>query len=190
MPTTFHLVFKVIIVGASNVGKTSAIQRFVDKTFMSVQKSTIGVDFALKTIQVTLGTIHPTSEQVTLQLWDLAGEQKYQAILPYYLAGTQGIIFAFDGTEPLTLVALDGYMAILKTYLDITALPAILISTKHDLTTSIHMSEVQDFMLTYIIQEYIPTSALTGLNIDHVFQHIGQLLLQNLEDTDHIPIWK
>ena len=81
-------------------------------------------------------------------------------------------------------------MAILNTYLDITDLPAILISNKHDLTTSIHMSEVQDFMLTYIIQEYIPTSALTGLNIDHVFQHIGQLLLQNLEDTDHIPIWK
>ena len=70
MFTASHLVFKVIIVGASNVGKTSAIQRFVDKTFMSVQKSTIGVDFALKTIPVTPGTIHPTSEQVTLQLWD------------------------------------------------------------------------------------------------------------------------
>lgn len=59
--------FKVLVIGDLGVGKSSIILRYVDKSFDEGYKSSIGVDFALKTIEWDPNTV------VRLQLWDIAG---------------------------------------------------------------------------------------------------------------------
>ena len=177
------LVGKILVIGAITLGKPSAIQPFVNNTFNPMVKSTIGVDFALKEVEVTIGTTHPAIEHVVLQLWDLAGEHKYQSILPYYIAGTQGIIFAFDCTQPKTLTILAEYIANINIYIDVKQLPTILMSTKHDLTATIQTEDIQEYRQKYAIQDYYSTSALTGFNIDTVFQRVGQLLADKIIST-------
>jgi small GTP-binding protein len=62
---------QVIVVGDLGVGKTSFIKRYVDNTFSREYKSTIGVDFATKLIQISEDKV------VRLQLWDIAGQERY-----------------------------------------------------------------------------------------------------------------
>ena len=179
LPNTLSI-YKILIIGSSNVGKTSAIQRFVDKKFITESSPTIGVDFSIKSIQLTPSASSASSipNSVVLQLWDIAGEKKYRMILPYYVNGTHGILLACDSTNPVTLVQLDDYLKILAIYLDLVHLPMILISTKHDLPTTLKQEDIQNFIQQHRIPEYLPTSSVNGLNIDIAFQHMGQLIAE------------
>lgn len=66
-PSTDRLL-KVLVIGDLGVGKSSIIKRYVSKRFEERYKASIGVDFALKTIEWDAGTV------VRMQLWDIAGE--------------------------------------------------------------------------------------------------------------------
>ena len=175
--TTFSI-YKILIIGAKQVGKTTAIYRFVDKQFLSQTSPTIGVDFSIKTVQLTPSPTLTLPASVTLQLWDIAGESKYRMILPYYVTGTHGVLLACDATNPVTLAQLEGYLKILAIYLDLDHLPMLLISTKHDLPATLTLADIQRFTQQHMIHEYFPTSSVTGLNIDTAFQHMTQLIAE------------
>lgn len=69
--------FKVLVIGDLSVGKSSIVLRYVNKRFDERYKASIGVDFALKTIEWDAKTV------VRLQLWDITGEfQDYE--VPFY----------------------------------------------------------------------------------------------------------
>lgn len=170
-------VFKVIIAGNSGVGKTAAVSRFVDGKFISNTKSTIGVDFSLK--NVNLGLDSDRSEiQVALQIWDVAGESRFRSILPYYIAGTQGLILAFDCTDPPTLPHLNEWLEVIDLYLQ-EKISLILISTKHDLNPKIDEAELKKFMNMHSIHDYYPTSSLNGENINNAFRRLTELIAES-----------
>ena len=181
MSTNSHVVLKVLLIGGSNVGKTTAVRRFIDKKFVSQLHPTIGVDFALKNISLKFKSAIPTLDSVNLQIWDIAGEERFRAIIPSYIIGTQGLLLACDCTNPATLGQLNEYLEFITQYIDLTHLPIILISTKHDLQAMLTQEDIETFMHNHkIIHEYFPTSAATGLNINKTFQHIGRLIVKNL----------
>jgi Ras-related protein Rab-7L1 len=60
--------YKIIVIGDPTVGKTSFIQRYVQNSFKSNYKGTVGVDFALKIVKLS------ERQSVRLQLWDIAGK--------------------------------------------------------------------------------------------------------------------
>ena len=169
-------IYKILVIGAKAVGKTTAIHRFVDKQFLSQTSPTIGVDFSLKSVQLLPSIPLSLPASVILQLWDIASEVKYRMILPYYVVGTQGILLVCDTTNPLTLTQLNEYLDFLTGYLDLVQFPIVLISTKHDLPSKLKAADVNAFMQQHMIREYLPTSAVTGLNIDAAFQFLGQLI--------------
>ena len=67
----YDLLFKLVIVGNSGVGKSSLVSRFADDKFEPSYISTIGVDFLVKTLK--LG-----DKLVKLQIWDTAGQDRFQ----------------------------------------------------------------------------------------------------------------
>lgn len=166
-------VFKVIIAGDSGVGKTAAVSRFVDGRFVSNTKSTIGVDFSLK--NVNIGLESQKEAQIALQIWDVAGESRFRSILPYYIAGTQGLILAFDGTAMMTLDRLNEWLEVIGLYLT-EKIPMILISTKNDLSPTIDDSGVKAFMEKHGVSEYFTTSSLSGENINTAFRSLTGLI--------------
>ena len=169
-------VFKVIIAGNSGVGKTAAVSRFVDGKFFSNTKSTIGVDFSLKNINLGLNSDH-SEVQVALQIWDVAGESRFRSILPYYIAGTQGLILAFDSTEPSSLPHLYEWLEVIDLYLQ-EKISIVLISTKHDLQSKINENELKKFMEAHSIRDYYPTSSLNGGNINNAFRRLTELIAE------------
>jgi small GTP-binding protein len=87
---------KVCMLGATSVGKTSLVRRFVESIFSDKYQSTIGVKIDRKLVQVD-------DAQVSLLLWDLQGEDEFQRVRLSYLRGASGLIFVADGTRPDTL---------------------------------------------------------------------------------------
>lgn len=84
----FDYLFKAIIVGNSAVGKTNIILRFTEGIYKSSYMSTIGVDFKIKTLDVD-------GKRVRLQVWDTAGQCRFQNIVKTYFQGSSGILFVF-----------------------------------------------------------------------------------------------
>ncbi|MHA2105240.1 MAG: Rab family GTPase [Candidatus Hodarchaeales archaeon] len=174
-------VYKVAIIGDIGVGKTAALARFVHGRFISDTRPTLGVDFSLKHLTFNLDdTGHVT--EVTLQIWDIAGEQRFRELIPYYITGVKGIILAFDSTSMRTLESLHEWINVIKSFIDPHTIPLILISTKNDLESSTDTSILSKFMNIHKIKEYFETSSVTGKNIEAVFRKIGILILSSIQN--------
>jgi small GTP-binding protein len=165
-----------MVIGDFNVGKTTAIARFVDRRFVSDTRSTIGVDFSLKHLKINLDESDKYFVPVALQIWDVAGEQKFREILPYYIQGTRGLILVFDNHE--SLESLNEWIRIINTHLNVNLIPKVIISTKQDLELNINLKKVAKFMKNANITDYFKTSSKTGANIDQAFEKLGQLILK------------
>lgn len=173
-------VFKIIIAGDSGVGKTSLVRRYVDDEFIPAKKATIGIDYFLK--NVTLSNL-PDSDVIALQIWDLAGEEKYHTFLPSYIPGTQGVIMVYSDDVEKSLPYLYNFTDELNSLVK-TKIPIILIHAKNDLEThTIDKLKVQDFMAKYKITTFIDTSSKTGENVDSAFYNITELIAKENDLT-------
>lgn len=70
---TLYLCPPVVLIGDSGVGKSNLLSRFTRNEFNLESKSTIGVEFATRSIQVD-------NKTVKAQIWDTAGQERYRAI--------------------------------------------------------------------------------------------------------------
>ncbi|KAL3598032.1 hypothetical protein D5086_005950 [Populus alba] len=81
----YDYLFKVVLIGDSGVGKSNILSRFTRNEFCLESKSTIGVEFATRTLQVEGRT-------VKAQIWDTAGQERYRAITSAYYRGALGAL--------------------------------------------------------------------------------------------------
>ncbi|MHA2362481.1 MAG: Rab family GTPase [Candidatus Hodarchaeales archaeon] len=168
-------IFKLLIVGEQGVGKSTLIKKYVDGVFDANMKSTLGVDFSLKTV---VGT----DRKFVLQIWDIAGEERFRDVLPSYVPGTKSCILCFDSTDPIsTLEKLSNWISVITNAADIPNITFILISTKNDLKQlgGKFSSTIRSFRKKYpIIRAYLSTSSKTGTNVENVFQLVSSLLIE------------
>ncbi|CAK5279874.1 unnamed protein product [Mycena citricolor] len=102
MPT-----FKVVVIGASGVGKTSLRGQYISARFSSSYRATIGADFITK----TLPPMTPDGEPITLQIWDTAGQERFSSLAAAFFRGADAAILMYDVTTPDTLYALSKWWA-------------------------------------------------------------------------------
>ena len=115
---------KVCMIGATAVGKTSLVARFVDRVFEERYTSTIGVRIQARHVQ-------RQGRLVTLVLWDLSGEDEFQGVQPSYLRGMAGYLLVVDGTRRHTLDTARDLEARVRATMG--ALPFIVVLNKADL---------------------------------------------------------
>ncbi|KAL3975151.1 hypothetical protein ACER0C_023777 [Sarotherodon galilaeus] len=89
---TEHLL-KILIVGDGNVGKSSFVHRYVSGQFNKTYKMTVGVDFSVKLLHWS------DKEKVRLQLWDIAGQERFISMTRIYYKGALGCVVMFDVTS-------------------------------------------------------------------------------------------
>jgi Ras-related protein Rab-7L1 len=85
--------FKIIVVGEQSVGKTSILNAYVYGIFKENQKSTVGCEFQVKLLPST-----NDREEIKLQLWDIAGQERFKSITKVYIRGAIGCIVVTDIT--------------------------------------------------------------------------------------------
>jgi len=88
----YDYIFKILLIGDINAGKSSILLRYADDRFSEMYISTIGVDFRIKTVTVD-GKI------IKLQIWDTAGQERFRTITSSYYRGAHGIMICYDVTD-------------------------------------------------------------------------------------------
>ena len=157
---------KICMLGASAVGKTSLVRRFVHSIFSERYHTTVGVKIDKKVMSVD-GT------DMTLMLWDLHGEDEFQSVRVSYLRGSSGHLVVADGTRPDTLARAYS----LQTTID-KGVPFVLILNKADLEDewAIEDSELEEAKRRN--WTILRTSAKTGDGVREAFLSLARRMLQ------------
>ncbi|RWS10918.1 hypothetical protein B4U79_06894, partial [Dinothrombium tinctorium] len=122
--------FKVLVIGELATGKTSFIKRYVHQYFSTQYRATIGVDFALKVINWDDSTL------IRLQLWDIAGQERFGNMTRVYYKEAVGAFVVFDVSRPQTLTCVTKWKSDLDAKVllpDGNTIPCVLLANKADL---------------------------------------------------------
>lgn len=172
------LAFKVCIFGAGGVGKTTLIRRFLTKIFEDDIKMTIGADFSVKNVEIE-------GKQVTLRIWDFAGEERFRVLLPSFAKGADGGIFMFDITRYSSIKEINDWLSIFEYFISETKMkiPILMVGGKSDLEDkrSVESEDALELSRKLNLQGYFECSAKTGNNIEEIFEYIAKIMLVNTD---------
>ena len=121
----YDYLFKVVIIGDSGVGKSNLLSRFTRNEFHLDSKSTIGVEFATRSIQ-------HDGKIIKAQIWDTAGQERYRAITSAYYRGAVGALLVYDISKRLTFENVERWLKELRTHAD-PSIVVMLVGNKCDL---------------------------------------------------------
>ena len=181
--------FKVVLAGDGAVGKTSIRERYMGKGFSSDYLKTIGADFASKKVTVE-------DNQISFQIWDLAGQDSYQAVRGTFYKGATAAMMVFDVQDPATMTNLKNWIDEAIKGSNSGILVYFIIANKVDLVEERRVSRdmALDFCTrldteTGIRFYYCETSALSGQNIQETFDFLSHKLLEanNIAVQEKLP---
>ncbi|MDX1799248.1 MAG: Rab family GTPase [Candidatus Lokiarchaeia archaeon] len=167
--------FKVIVCGDPACGKTSAVLRFTDHAFIRTYISTLGVNITAKDMQVD-------DIKVTLIMWDIAGQMKFNFLRNQFYAGAQAVLLLFDVTRTSTFKnIINWYKDIINSLESDSSLIVVLCGNKIDLIEERRvLTEEAKSLANELNIDYVETSALTGENIDQTFRKIARELVDKI----------
>ncbi|KAI9086026.1 hypothetical protein K1719_032103 [Acacia pycnantha] len=161
----YDYLFKVVLIGDSGVGKSNLLSRFTRNEFSLESKSTIGVEFATRSIKVD-------DKIVKAQIWDTAGQERYRAITSAYYRGAVGALLVYDVTRHVTFENVERWLKELRDHTD-SNIVVMLVGNKADLR---HLRAVStEDVKSFAEKEntfFIETSALESLNVENAFTEV------------------
>jgi Ras-related protein Rab-5C len=156
--------YKVIAVGPAGVGKTSIVHRYSTGFFQEAEQ-TIGVSYIKCDVELVSGS-------VTLNVWDTAGQEKFQSLIPLYLRGADACIVVFDIRNANSVDEVDRLYNHVHSNLDDDVF-IVLCANKVDLVDRIKDPPGIIAWTTSKKIQYFRTSAVTGEGIDALFYAVA-----------------
>jgi small GTP-binding protein len=169
--STRNPIFKVALIGEGGVGKTSLAIRYTEDRFDQQMKMTIGVNFATKKINIA-GT------DITLLLWDLGGQPRFQEVVMDYFRGSKLAIAVYEVSRSFTMYRLDNWIA--KLHSSVPDCDIFLVGNKIDEripSMGVQQEEVQQYAEKYNAQSF-EVSAKTGEGVAEMFNAAGKFLAE------------
>lgn len=178
---TEHLM-KILIVGDGNVGKSSFVHRYVNGQFNSMYKMTVGVDFSVKLLHWS------DKEKVRLQLWDIAGQERFISMTRIYYKGALGCVVIFDVTSSSSFLNCLHW----KRDLDNKAMlpngdsiPCILLANKCDLSQrAVSADSIDKFSKANGFIAWMETSVKENKNIGEAMRRLVEEILSVQSSLD------
>lgn len=156
---------KVILAGSFGVGKTSLFNQFIYNKFDDKYLTTIGVKVNKKVVNID-------GRELSILLWDIAGEVSQDKVPVTYFLGASGVIYVFDLSRPTTYKNIVEDIEYLKDILDGGVVRVV--GNKKDLVTDEQLESIREQLE---LPFDIATSAKTGENVEDLFYDIGKALL-------------
>ena len=181
MPAEYR--YKIVMLGDGAVGKTAMTTRFTQNFFDADYKRTIGSDFAIKRL-----TIDDIDAQVTLQVWDLAGQPRFESVRQGFYRGARGGLLLYDVTRRRTFLNIENWKEEAFTNLQ-KEIPLVLVANKVDLEDSrvISTNEGEEYAKenNFI---YVESSALTGENVEEAYVNLCKIMVEDSRSTNESSI--
>ena len=178
---TYDMLFKVLLVGNTGVGKSSLFLRFVDKIWNDAFVPTIGVDFKTKTLNIN-------NKNIKLQIWDTAGQERFRTIISSYYKGAHGILLIFDLTETESFESLKNWLIEIEKNANKNVIK-LLIGNKCDLDDQrvISFEKGKDFAEQFNMK-YLETSAKNDYNVTESFGITRKELMDASKDNENMIV--
>ncbi len=178
---------KICLLGDGAVGKTSLKNQFLGSGFNPKYLITIGADFAIRDIKLSNG------QEYKLQIWDLAGQPRFNAVRTLYYKGSMGSVLIFDITNRSSLDNLQGWLKEYWRHSGETSIPMVILGNKKDLreeySSAVTTAEGQKFTDAVSARainkkfHYFETSAKTGENVEEAFTVLTSQIHEHLKTS-------
>lgn len=173
----YSYLFKIILIGDANVGKTCLVKRFTKGFFTPSQGPTIGVDFTIRTVEVD-------GERVKLQVWDTAGQERFRSITQSYYHNADGVILTYDITSQKSFESLEQWLEDVHRFTSKKVLIYI-VGNKCDL---IHQRQI-DLRNAEVIAKReqcvaMETSAKEADNVENLFMSLATQLKRKVKGAE------
>jgi small GTP-binding protein len=174
-PSGYDMIFKVVLIGDTSVGKTNILSKYLTNDFDPDSKATVGVEFGTKNFKIE-------DNIVKVQIWDTAGQERYRSITNAYYKGAKGSLLVYDITNPKTFESIDRWLSDLKVNGD-ENISVVLLGNKSDLESDRKVSTQQGKEKAEFYKlAFLETSALNGNNIDNAFNELITDVYKNHHD--------
>ena len=162
-----EIIYKVLLLGDSSVGKTCFLLRYCDKSFQDVHLSTIGLDYRLKTITLK------NNRTVKLQIWDTAGQDRFRAITKNYYKSANGVLLIYDISNLQTYENVKNWISQIREEANPNVI-IYLVGNKIDLPKEKRVVNIEDG--EKIAEEFEikfkEASAKSGTNVNEIFEEL------------------
>jgi small GTP-binding protein len=187
-------VYKIALIGDGGVGKTSIRERYFGNGFKTEYLLTVGADFAMRDDEIN-------GVPVRYQIWDLAGQNRFNGVREAYYFGCVGALLVYDITRPESFYNMPKWINELWTNNKRGRCPIVVVANKIDLCNggnpAVLRNKGQSFAnnLNSLTEpdgfhcHFIETSARTGVNINQAFSLLGVNILKFIENHRRTPIF-
>jgi small GTP-binding protein len=176
---------KIILLGNSNIGKSSILYYYEHKKRNFYDTITIGVDKYETNVNITNKNNMKTT--IKVQIWDTAGQELYNSIISLYYKYSMGVLLVFDLTNKKSFMDLSKWIKQILNNSDIKREHILLIGNKVDKLEDrvISFDDAHKFMRDNKLCGYIETSAHTGYNINFIFSKLVQEIYNTKDIIEH-----
>ncbi len=166
-----EIIFKIITLGDSGVGKTSIIKKYTTGEFDENNSSTIGISFSFKDLIIN------ESQKIKLKILDTCGQEKYRSLSKTYFKNANGVFFVFGLNDKESFDNIKEWMEFFNENNTIENTPKVLVGNKCDLEID---KELDKALIMKFSEEnkikYIESSAKNNKNINELFEELGKML--------------
>ena len=183
---SYDLLYKIVIIGDTNVGKSNILSRYLTNEFTSNTKSTVGVELGIKFLKIK-------NTSTKIQIWDTAGQERYQAITSSYFRGSDGCFIVYDITNETSFNNIEKWFDKIHEEND-KDIPIIIVGNKCDLESERKVpTDKAKEKAQNLKCAFYETSALKAINIEQIFEELVNTIYDktggNKSDDDiHIEI--
>ena len=175
MEKLYSSLFKILIVGDINTGKTAILDQFANAHFDGAYISTIGIDFDVKVVNIS------DSVSVKLQVWDTCGQERFRALTRSYYRNADAVIIVYDITNKKSFQNAKIWITETEQFIDSDVL-IVLVGNKTDLYASREIQYFEGYKLAEEKgMEFFETSAKYDSNIETLFTFVAQKLYNDKE---------
>ena len=170
-PKEEEIIFKIITLGDSGVGKTSIINKYITGNYLDNVTSTLGVNFSYKKLKIN------KTQKIMLKLIDTCGQEKYRALSKSYFKNTDGVLFVFGLNDKESFDNIKEWMECFNKECTIENVPKVLVGNKCDLEIDKELNQniIKEFAEENKIK-YFETSAKDDKKINELFEKMGKML--------------
>ncbi|NDJ54892.1 MAG: GTP-binding protein [Chloroflexi bacterium] len=157
--------YKVLLAGNGSVGKSSLLNRIMTGEFERARNLTVGVDLYTQVVDLN-------GRAVKLSIWDIAGQQRFAFFRRSFYRGARAAALVFDVSDADTLHSLTLWRD--EVYSIAPKAKVLIVGNKVDLPRQVSYWEAKAWA-TALGFPYLETSAVTGQNVERVFEGLGWL---------------